>query len=238
MKNNKKRKVVTFLDLNVAESQGIGKIIFKNALRLKNDALILSENDSFSTATSILILSLEEVIKAICVELHASEYQVYEIKYIDSVFYNHTKRHQLAETIGKIESLAILIKVIEYCYNKNQKSNFTPDNIDINIFNEKLRNLCDILNNICNDSPIEKFNTYKNSGIYVDYYNELLIPKDIITDYEFNQVNEVHNQITRIYKLIVLSHHQSIKFRNNSDAYLEIKKTIKEIIKTLKSENI
>jgi AbiV family abortive infection protein len=236
MKNNKK-KDVTFLDLSAADSQGIGKIIFKNALRLKNDALILRKNSSFSSATSILILSLEEVIKAIFVDLHALGYPVYKLKNQESIFRNHTKRHQLAQIIEKIEGFTILVKIVEYAikYRKNKENE--QKSIDQNIINDRITNLCDFLNNLCSDSDIEKFNIYKNNGFYVDYVNELLVPDKIITDYEFSQVNRVHNQITKIYKLIVLSHHDSIKNRNNYADYLEIKMVIQEIVKTLKSEN-
>ena len=59
-----------FINLTAQKSKDIDCIIYKNARQLRKDALLIVEvNKSYSSATSLLILSSEEVIKAILVLL-------------------------------------------------------------------------------------------------------------------------------------------------------------------------
>lgn len=70
-----------FIDLNPNESKGLDIYLFNNAKKLKENAiLIANKNKSYSSATSLLILSSEEIIKAILVLLHSKGYNVYQLK--------------------------------------------------------------------------------------------------------------------------------------------------------------
>ena len=100
----------TFINLSVQQSKDIDYSIYKNACQLRKDALLIAEtNKSFSTATSLLILSSEEVIKSILVLLHSQGYKTYLIKDSKKFFSDHRVRHQLAQllelSIGILESL-------------------------------------------------------------------------------------------------------------------------------------
>ena len=80
----------TFINLSVQQSKGIDYSIYKNARQLRKDALLIAEtNKSFSSATSLLILSSEEVIKSILVLLHSQSYKTYLIKDSKRFFKDH-----------------------------------------------------------------------------------------------------------------------------------------------------
>ena len=63
----------TFINLSAIQSKGFDEAIFKNAKQLKKDAILIAANNkSYSSATSLLVLSSEEVIKAILVFCYAN----------------------------------------------------------------------------------------------------------------------------------------------------------------------
>ena len=99
----------TFINLSAQKSKGIDYSIYKNARQLRKDALLIAENNkSFASATSLLILSSEEVIKSILVLLNSQGYKTYLIKDAKKFFTDHRVRHQLAQlielSIGVLES--------------------------------------------------------------------------------------------------------------------------------------
>jgi AbiV family abortive infection protein len=109
---------ITFINLSKEKSKGLHLHIFENAKQLKFDSSILAHvNKSYSSASSLLILSSEEIIKAILVFLHANGYRVYLLKDAKGFFKNHEIRHSLQmlietgmslfETIDKWENRKI-----------------------------------------------------------------------------------------------------------------------------------
>ena len=80
----------SFKDLSPEKSKIFYPFILENALVLKKDAkLLVAVNQSYSTATSLLVLSLEETIKSIMVFLHSEGYKVYESKKLSNLFNYH-----------------------------------------------------------------------------------------------------------------------------------------------------
>ena len=72
---------ITFINLSKEKSKDLHLDIFENAKSLKSDSSVLViVNESYSSASSLLILSSEEVIKAILVLLHSQGYKVYLLK--------------------------------------------------------------------------------------------------------------------------------------------------------------
>ncbi len=87
---------ITFINLSKEKSKGLHLNIFENAKQLKFDSSILADiNKSYSSASSLLILSSEEIIKAILVLLHTIGYRVYLLKDAKGFFKNHEIRHSL-----------------------------------------------------------------------------------------------------------------------------------------------
>jgi AbiV family abortive infection protein len=67
--------MITFNTLSVAKAKGLDNAIFKNARQLKKDAiLIATTNKSYGAASSLLILSTEEIIKGILIPALALVY--------------------------------------------------------------------------------------------------------------------------------------------------------------------
>ena len=57
--------MIKFLNLSPKKSIGLDKPLYKNALNLKRDAIFIAEKrKSYSSASSLLILSTEECVKS------------------------------------------------------------------------------------------------------------------------------------------------------------------------------
>ncbi len=171
---------VTFINLSKENSKDLHINIFENAKRLKSDSLLISDvNKSYGSASSLLILSSEEVIKAILVLLHSHGYRVYLLKDAKGFFKNHEIRHSLQMLIETGMSLFDTIDKWE-----NRKLNKQIPNTKRKWLNNTLQFLSDTAFALSNVSSamnriegIKKFNGLKNAGFYVDYKNEILIPQ-------------------------------------------------------------
>ncbi len=95
-----------FLNQSPLKSKKLHEPIYKNAQKLRRDAILVANtNKSFSTATSLLVLSSEEIIKAILVLLHSEDFNVYKIKDAKKFFSDHKIRHELAQLLELINGL-------------------------------------------------------------------------------------------------------------------------------------
>ena len=110
--------MIKFLNLSPLQSKGLDKPIYKNALNLKKDAILLAEQrKSYSAATSLLVLSTEESVKSILVLLHSEKYNIYKIKGAKNFFSDHIIRHQMAMF------LELGLRFLETWYKKDQHTN-------------------------------------------------------------------------------------------------------------------
>lgn len=190
-----------FIDLSPEESNGLDLSLYENAIKLKKDAfLIANNNQSYSSATSLLILSLEEVVKAVLILLHSEGYKTYEMEGAKKFFFDHKIRHDIAKLLeigfGIIESSETYYK---------QKEN--P------LFNEKWGKLGGFLNEAygvikavdpllksgIRIEKLKKFNVLKNKGFYVDYRNELKVPFEEIKKEKYDEVKEVVERTFKSY---------------------------------------
>lgn len=232
--NNKNRMSVKFINLSSEKSKGLNELIYQNAVRLKNDATYLAKDkNSYSTATSLLILSLEETIKSLIVFLHSEGYPIYKSKRISKIFSHHKTRHDFAIFIETINAIFILSTVCRKGFENRKKQSEELKSKSLN--SEDLLKgfgiLWELIESIFNDKIIKNFDDYKNNGLYVDYIDRLFIPEKEITDGHYEQVQQVLNTITKIYKLILIAHNSKAQNRNNYILYEDIKKQIEEIIK-------
>lgn len=205
--------MVKFLHLSPKSSEGLDKPIFKNAQKLYKDAILIAEtNKSYSTSASLLILSSEEVVKAVLVLLHSNEYKVYEIEGAKKFFVDHKIRHQIAQLIesglGLFESMMIWgeerkKKVIETKYK---------------LFNDAVHLLKDfykasqpMFKTADRVEKLQEFNNLKNKGLYVDYRDELLDPKVIITEEAYKEINLIVKRTFKFYKILKIFFHESLE---------------------------
>ena len=219
----------TFLTLSASQSKDLDIILFKNACNLKKDAqLITRYNQSYSRGTSLMVLSLEETIKAILVRLHSEDLNIYKLPDARKFFKDHKIRHQIAQLIemggGALESYETWTSL-----RKNSKRPVAPlfDGI-IRFINSS----SPVLAAIRRIDSLDKFNDYKNNGLYVGFNNKLMNPEETVTEKEFQSVQEILERTQRSYKLLRIIYNPKIENRKNVD---ELKKR-KEKLKTFLNE--
>jgi len=89
-----------FIHLSPEESKGLDTSLYQNAQVLFDSAILISKNQNAnSVATSLLILSSEEMIKAIIVKLHSENFKIYEIENAKLFFSDHKIRPEIAQLI-------------------------------------------------------------------------------------------------------------------------------------------
>lgn len=203
----------TFINLTAKKSKDIDYSIYKNARQLRKDALLIAENNkSFASATSLLILSSEEVIKSILVLLHIQGYKTYLIKDAKKFFTDHRVRHQLAQLIEL--SIGVLESFDKKASNKpvtllKTKSEFW--NGLVNGFIEIALASKPLLNSVERVKKLTEFNDRKNQGFYVDFRDKLLVPQIEIKKTEFTDTKEVVDRVFRFYKGLKILFHPNIK---------------------------
>ena len=193
-----------FKDLKPQESIGLNDVIFSNAMKLKKDAELLIEiNKSYSTATSLLVLSTEEITKSILVLLHSKNYNVYKIKDINQAFYRHNTKHLIAQFLNGLFGLFKIQQIIEKREKKTliKGKGFKAGLANFLIFFAEASP--SIFEGYVNISNIDKFDKYKNNGFYVDYRDKILIPKNVIGEKEYLEVKRVIDTLIVLYKKLI-----------------------------------
>lgn len=225
-----------FLNQSPLNSKKLHEPIYKNAQKLRRDALVIANhNKSYSTATSLIVLSSEEVIKAILVLLHSEKYDVYKIKDAKKFFSDHKIRHELAKLLEVINGF------IESGneYEKNEKSNLKKfQNQGLNDFFNFLTDAKNAMQPFLRTGDrmklLERFNENKNKGFYTDFRDELLIPSQVINEDIFNISIETVDRIIRTYKVLRIIYNPMItnhlKYENISKRRNEIREIINRII--------
>jgi len=179
-----------FIDLSPTESKGVDDQIFKNGIELNKSAKIIANSKNYGLATSLLILSSEEVIKAILVLLHSNDCMVYELKESKEFFKFHKIRHKIAQLIEVNET----ILEIKKDWAKSSKTFFIIKSI-LQLTTKKHP----ILESNKRVNKLTSFNDLKNIGLYVDFRNDIVTP-EMITKNEYNEVDEIVFRIINFYK--------------------------------------
>lgn len=201
-------KEAGFLNLSPKLSEGLDHKVYLNAKRLYRDAEVLCKNSSYSTATSLIILSSEEIIKALLILLHSKGFKVYQIKGAKKFFANHRVRHEIAELI---EVGAGLYRLHEQWENESNnpvfRTRFKILNSILNGFHKLARMKEPFEEAKLRIESLEEFDALKNRGFYVDYQNELLIPEEKVTKEVYLNTKNTALNIFNYYKIFrVLLH--------------------------------
>lgn len=213
----------TLLTLPAKQSKNLDNSFYRNAKDLKANAeLIVNSRESYGCATSLLVLSLEETVKAILVKLHSEGLKIYKLEDSRKFFNDHRIRHKIAQMIELGDGL--FQSSMEYSDNKTSKK---FKNSLLGSFLNAAVSSKPFLYSIIRFDKIEKFDEYKQSGFYVDYRNRLLQPNEEITKIEYNSVYEALERATRFYKYLRIAHHISIKNRSNYHEIVSKKEDLK-----------
>ncbi len=204
--------MITFNTLSIENSKNVDNAIFKNARQLKKDALLIAnKNKSFASATSLLILSSEEIIKAILILLRSEGYQIYNIKGANKFFRDHKIRHEIAQLI---EMGAGLIDIATKWEDRKPtviaKTNIKWLNTMVNGFFDIVEASKPIIDSAKRIKILESFNEIKNNGLYVGYQNEILEPRTSIDEAIFMSTKEIVDRVFKFYKELRLLFHPKI----------------------------
>lgn len=205
-------KQAGFLNLSPKESKELDHQIFLNAKNLLKDANLLYRNSSITSATSLLILSSEEIIKALLVLLHSEGFDVYKIKGAKNFFLSHRVRHEIAEL------MEVGAGFYEY-FHRWEKNRENP------VFKTPFKGLNSFLNSLhtifsmkeplqkikSQIESLERFDSWKNMGFYVDYKNGLLLPKKQITEEVYKNTEVTVERIFHYYKMFRILLHPKAK---------------------------
>jgi AbiV family abortive infection protein len=239
MKNTHSRK---FINLSASNSIGLDNTIYSNSRKLKRDAIIIAGHQSYSTATSLLILSSEEVIKASLVLLHSQGYKVYQLQDASRFFMDHQIRHSLQMLI---ETGMSLFEIIDKWKSKNEKIKTKWFDTLLNFLKNMsvtLETASQALNRI---EDIGKFNSLKNNGFYIDYNDTIQVPELTVKKSDYISVLTATERILKFYKQLRILFHPSIKkhFTNKeiqelkSDLHIFINDALKDVsLKEIKIE--
>lgn len=185
-----------FMSLSKKECLEVAKETFRNSDGMYNDGVALAKINSFGRATSLLILSMEENMKAVILYLDGNGFQFRpKVKGIQNLFINHKLRYPLAlvlsgfnifrkdlrEFIFKIKDNPAVIKD----FDKNKKK---WEDLAKGYFIEKVKQFI---------AEIKWFSSaeyLRQEGMYVDYDDVLKTPLDI----DEQDYNEVYVRVSAI----------------------------------------
>jgi AbiV family abortive infection protein len=221
-----------FLNLSLKDSKGLDKPLYNNALNLKRDAILIAEKrKSYSSASSLLILSTEECVKSILVLLHSEKYKIYQLKDARKFFSDHIIRHQIA---------MFVIMALKFQDAFKEGLNLSPSkllNLKSNNFDDFLNLTEDILMQLeplLEAKPdidyLQDFNEIKNKGFYVDYRDQLVNPKTEVTIEDYSKVLKINTKVFKFNKLLRILFHEKVENHMKKEKIVEAKKFIKEFI--------
>nr|WP_315220293.1 AbiV family abortive infection protein [uncultured Flavobacterium sp.] len=234
----------TFINLTAQNSKGIDYTIYKNARQLRKDALLIAEiNKSFASATSLLTLSSEEVIKSILVLLHSQGYKTYLIKDSKKFFSDHRVRHQLAQL------MELSIGILESIEKKVSNEPVTLLKSKSEFWNGLVNGILEIalaskpfLDSAQRVKKLMEFNDKKNQGLYVDFRDKLLIPQIEISESDFIETRLIVNRIFNVYKGLKIIFNPKVQnhFKNDDIEFLknQLRVFVDEALKDYSFQNI
>ncbi|KAA5826252.1 AbiV family abortive infection protein [Algibacter amylolyticus] len=221
-----------FINLSAIESRGLDIVIYNNARQLRKDAILLAEtNKSYSSATSLLILSSEEVIKATLVFLHSQGYKVYLIKGAKRFFSDHKIRHEVAQLVEVGSSLMETITIWE---EQREKPLFKTKvkwlDWGLNGLNDLVKSVQPLVDSGKRIEKLQEFNDLKNQGLYVNYKDKLLTPQFQIDADEYTTVKNIVERTFKFYKSLRLLYHPSIEKHLSKKKIMKVREDLELLI--------
>lgn len=178
---SKPRGHKNYMTLNAKECLIAFKYLQDNADSLFNDATTLAESRSYGHATSLLIHSTEEYMKAFILFLDGNGFQFRNrVPGISNIFVNHKLRYGLALIITLlailIDDFKVLLPHIKKTYNLT---------FDLKRDKEQIQNEMVSYMNKRLQSAVQEVQWFseaeflRQDGLYVDYVNNIKTPLDI-----------------------------------------------------------
>lgn len=222
----------SFLNISRKEAKKIHFEVYANAASLKKDALTLvTRNNSFGSATSLMILSSEELVKAILLCLHGEGYEIHKLKDAKRFYKNHEVRHQIVQ----------LLEVGSSIYESIKKYDEQRANPKFSIKNKFWNNIINGLSIAAEISGtaikstekikmLQNFNNLKNAGLYSDYIDTFQTPKKCINQSDFENVRTISETLKIHYKQLRILHHPRASKLISNQELVQYKETLQIFI--------
>ncbi len=194
------------MTLSKEECLIVYKQYLANADSKFNDAITLSNSGSFGSATSHLIISLEETMKAVVLYLDGNGFEFRSrVRGIKNLFENHQLRYFLAIILSVfnifIQDFMVFIKRIRKDHKEILK--LKPD--DKNVQKQLMSYVQEKIKNIIGEIAwFSKADLYRQDGFYVDYVDEVKTPLSV-NEEEFSQVKIRVENLRKIASEFLLS---------------------------------
>lgn len=224
----KKKGNKTFMSISKKECLVASGECFANSNSKYNDAAILANAGSYGNATSMLMLSLEEMMKGLILNLDANGFKFrHSVKGIGSIFENHKLRYFLAFALSVFNAFSLdLKKLLIRLIDKPQEF------LSLNLADPALQQRATLWLMIKMEfirKDIEWFSNadmYRQDGFYVDFDESLKTPLHISAD----QFNEFRHRVDN-FRGFASEFIATFDLKNNTpDLVAEIQKLQKRLI--------
>lgn len=180
----------TFLNISAAECKKAYIALLDNAQEHLSSAKLLAEKKKYGHAVTLIVLSTEEMVKAVILYFDSYEMGIRKVKGAKRFFSEHKIRHFFALMFQIMTSairplLAVFNKLKEELHNPEVEIELTGE-IENAIFEkdqEKIKKAYSYLNDVMD--WWEEADKHKQKGLYVDYKNGLITPREFVKgDYD------------------------------------------------------
>jgi AbiV family abortive infection protein len=202
-----------YMNLNAAECLIAFKYLQDNADRLYGEAKILANSGSYGHATSLLIHSSEEYMKAFIIFLDGNGFQFRNrVPGISNIFINHKLRYGLALILTLLAILIDDFKVLLPHIKKTYHLTFDLKRDKEQIQNEMVSYIEKRIQTAIQEVQwFSEAEFLRQDGLYVDYVNEIKTPSDISK----TNFDETLLRITRI-RTFILEYISSFNSEDNT----------------------
>lgn len=182
----------TFLNISASECAVVYQEILNNSNKTWDAGLRMAETGEFGLATSLAIISIEEMVKALVVFFDSQGFEFRRVKGIKSIFANHQLRYFIAFLMFVLSLVGDeLIKLVKKVNEDPKRMTDWMEKIKLNdaylegiLFKYLLRKLVIIKKEL---DWFSKVDIFRQKGFYCDYEDRLKSPLNISED-EYNQL--------------------------------------------------
>lgn len=188
-----------FMTLSQDECRVVYKLILQNAKSKFEEAELLANNGRYNTASSLLIISNEESLKAMILFFDSIGFRIRSISGMKSLFNNHKLRYLLAMVISILsifmkEVFAFILKTVQNPGNLKFLIS-RSDDFESMAKDFLTKKLVEVRNEILFFSKVDKA---RQQGFYSDYKNGLIV----VTELEYIELN---TKITALNSMISMA---------------------------------
>jgi len=192
----------TFLSLNKSESLGAYVKILENSNDQWESAASLAMRGKYGNAITIAIVSIEEMVKALIVQLNGRGFQFGKVKGMNRFFRSHQIRHVIgyAMFIVNVFSEEVIFFLQKFRENPNEGLDFINA---VTSNNEKAHQELSEYGMGLFESMAKEFEwfsmmeTFRQDGLYVDYKDHLKTPIEI-TENQYREINSRLEKVRRV----------------------------------------